>query len=101
MDGAGSFGARAGSAFGMSEGMPGASKLRSWAVLEIPCPGIKEGGWRLVNVWPRHTFVRSRAAAATTVDSVHTRFTFAGLCEAAMISTPGGDELIDLVACFG
>ena len=62
---------------------------------------LKGGGWRLVNVWPRHTFVRSRAAAATTVDSVHTRFTFAGLCEAAIISTPGGDELIDLVACFG
>ena len=94
MDGAGSFGARAGSAFGMSEGMPGASKLRSWAVLEIPCPGIKKRGGG-------QTFVRSRAAAATTVDSVHTRFAFAGLCEAAMISAPGGDELIDLVACFG
>ena len=86
----------------MSEGMPGASKLDLGQSLRSLALELKKGGgWRLVNVWPRHTFVRSRAAAATTVDSVHTRFAFAGLCEAAMISAPGGDELIDLVACFG
>ena len=94
MDGAGSFGARAGSAFGMSEGMPGASKLDLGQSLRSLALELKKRGGG-------QTFVRSRAAAATTVDSVHTRFAFAGLCEAAMISAPGGDELIDLVACFG
>ena len=44
MDGAGSFGARAGSAFGMSEGMPGASKLDLGQSLRSLALELKKGG---------------------------------------------------------